>query len=155
MKRCSKCRQEKALTEFNRYGRSKDGRQPYCRACASSYFTARRDVILPMIKTRKRDRKGDLTRYVRAYLSEHPCVDCGEADPVVLEFDHVRGVKIAHVSTLVKQVVALARLQEEIEKCDVRCANCHRRRTARTLGWNLALESDHASLAQLDSAGAF
>jgi hypothetical protein len=146
MKRCSKCLKEKLLPEFNRYGRSKDGRQPYCRICAKDYFTARREEIVPMIQARKRDRKDQLTRYVRAYLLEHPCVDCGEADPVVLEFDHVRGAKVAHVSRLVKRAVSLARLQAEMAKCDVRCANCHRRRTASTLGWNAFLE-DRASVA--------
>lgn len=29
----------------------------------------------------------------------------------------------------------LAMLKTEIEKCEVRCANCHRRKTARDLGW--------------------
>lgn len=154
MKRCSKCHQEKPLGDFNRYSRSKDGHQPYCRACAADYFTARRAEILPMIQVRKQDRKGRLLRYIRAYLLEHPCVDCGEADPVVLEFDHVRGVKAANVSSLVMSVVSLTRLEAEVAKCDVRCANCHRRRTASTFGWNALLELD-ASLAQQDSAGAF
>jgi hypothetical protein len=147
MKRCSKCSAEKPLADFNRYSRAKDGRQPYCRVCAKDYFTARREEIVPMIQARKRDRKDQLTRYVRAYLLEHPCVDCGEADPVVLEFDHVRGTKLAHVSRLVKGAASLARLQAEIAKCDVRCANCHRRRTAGSLGWNLLLENPQASLA--------
>ena len=137
----------KPLTEFNRFSRSKDGRQPYCRVCAKSYFVARREEIVSMIQARKRERKDELTRYVRAYLLEHSCVDCGETDPVVLEFDHVRGTKIAHVSRMVKGAVSLARLQAEIAKCDVRCANCHRRRTAKMLGWNTLLEKD-ASLAQ-------
>jgi L-lysine 2,3-aminomutase len=58
-------------------------------------------------------------------------LDCGEADPVVLEFDHVTGVKEAAVAELVQRAVSLARLIAEVEKCEVRCANCHRRRTAR------------------------
>jgi hypothetical protein len=67
--------------------------------------------------------------YVTNYLREHPCVDCGEADIVILDFDHVRGKKLAAVNRLMnrlsKYVIA------EIEKCDVRCSNCHRRKTAR------------------------
>jgi len=67
--------------------------------------------------------------FVAAYLSEHPCVDCGERDVLVLEFDHVRGVKKANVTDLVREACSRRRLVLEIEKCEVRCANCHRRRT--------------------------
>lgn len=71
------------------------------------------------------------------YLESHPCVDCGESDPVVLEFDHVRGEKTRPVSILVKW--SWGRVVEEIEKCAVRCANCHRRVTASRAGWYAGL----------------
>jgi hypothetical protein len=67
--------------------------------------------------------------YVFQYLAQHPCVDCNESDPIVLEFDHVRGVKICPVSKLITGHGKMAELIAEIEKCDVRCANCHRRKT--------------------------
>lgn len=68
--------------------------------------------------------------YVFGFLSHHPCVDCGESDPVVLDFDHVRGKKLSNVSDLTKRPASIKALQAEIDKCDVRCANCHRRITA-------------------------
>jgi hypothetical protein len=71
--------------------------------------------------------------FVEAYLLAHPCADCGLVDPIVMEFDHVFGTKLFHVSTLVRDCAALAILKAEIEKCVVRCANCHRRRTAKEL----------------------
>jgi len=49
---------------------------------------------------------------------------------VVLEFDHVRGVKIWEISRMRVRASERA-LLSEIEKCDVRCANCHRRKTYR------------------------
>jgi hypothetical protein len=70
-----------------------------------------------------------------AYLSERACVDCGERDPVVLEFDHVRGVKTDEISRLISDGVAWARIELEIAKCDVRCVNCHIRKTAREAGF--------------------
>ncbi len=70
--------------------------------------------------------------HVLAVLRASCCCDCGEADPVVLEFDH-RGEKRGDVSTMATWA-SLATLREEIAKCDIRCANCHRRRTYASLG---------------------
>lgn len=67
--------------------------------------------------------------FLREYRMTHPCVDCGESDWVVLEFDHVRGVKFKDVGLLSGRGASLAVIKEEIAKCDVRCANCHRRVT--------------------------
>jgi len=63
------------------------------------------------------------------YKSTHPCVDCGESDPIVLDFDHVRDQKVAAVGRLVGSGAKLQRIVDEIAKCEVRCANCHRRVT--------------------------
>lgn len=77
-----------------------------------------------MVKRRK-----ELSQYVEAYLTAHPCVDCGESDPIVLQFDHVRGVKVNDIRGLRRIGVGLKALMDEITKCDVRCANCHQRKT--------------------------
>lgn len=83
-----------------------------------------------------------LQERVYAYLCEHPCVDCGETDAVVLEFDHLRD-KLAIVSRLVANGVVWERVLAEIEKCDVVRANCHRRRTAQRAGfYKLKLSTD-------------
>lgn len=79
-----------------------------------------------------------------AYFEQHPCVDCGEPDPVVLEFDHVRGAKKFTVSHMMRRRMAWETIRVEIAKCDVRCSNCHRRKTAKTFGW-YKLVSDRAS----------
>lgn len=68
-------------------------------------------------------------------MLEHPCVDCGEGDPIVLEFDHITDDKTSGISDLVGTGVSLDILIAEIAKCVVRCANCHRRKTSRELGW--------------------
>ncbi len=84
------------------------------------------------------EQRGPRTRQraaVRAWLADNSCLDCAENDLRVLEFDHVRGDKLASVAQLVVREASLERLADEIAKCDVVCANCHRRRTAQRAGW--------------------
>jgi len=78
-------------------------------------------------------------QYLWDYLLAHPCMDCGEADPVVLEFDHVRGEKVGSLSNMAIRRFSLAKLAAEVAKCEVRCANCHKRKTAREQGWHARL----------------
>lgn len=74
-------------------------------------------------------------RIVLAYLATRACVDCGNPDPVVLEFDHRDPKqKLGAVSMMVMSK-RWARVRAEIEKCEVRCVNCHRRKTARDYRW--------------------
>lgn len=61
----------------------------------------------------------------------------------VLEFDHVRGVKRAEVSEMAGYSLRSARA--EIAKCEVRCGNCHRRKTIRERGhWLLEHDQQKA-----------
>lgn len=85
-------------------------------------------------KQKKREQVDRAKQFVSTYLREHPCVDCGEIDPIVLEFDHVRGTKKFHISTGVLRGRGPKSLAEEIAKCEVRCANCHRRKTISVSG---------------------
>lgn len=73
-------------------------------------------------------------RLVYLYKLNNPCVDCGEVDPCVLQFDHVKGRKVGNISDMVK-TASIEDLQKEMRKCEIRCANCHMRRTARVHGW--------------------
>jgi hypothetical protein len=66
--------------------------------------------------------------FIAQHLESAPCVDCGEADVAVLDFDHV-GVKRYGVVQLASREASIASLEREIAECEVRCANCHRRRT--------------------------
>jgi hypothetical protein len=69
-------------------------------------------------------------RFIYQYLLSHQCVDCGESDPVILEFDHVRGNKIFNIG--MECHTSWHRIESEIAKCDIRCTNCHLRRTIMT-----------------------
>ena len=139
LKRCTICKQEKPLTRFNFRWRSKSRLQPACKACnraaSRAYYRRNRTKHIRAVTEHKRARQAEARLYVVFHLLKNPCVDCGETDPVVLEFDHVRGDKLGNISRLIWSGCSQKKLVEEIAKCEVRCANCHRRRTARQFGW--------------------
>jgi hypothetical protein len=63
-------------------------------------------------------------------LNRSQCVDCGETNPILLDFDHVdSSEKVADVSTLVRKG-CYNKLVAEIPKCEIRCTSCHRLSTA-------------------------
>lgn len=83
--------------------------------------------------------------FVAEYLKFHPCERCGESDVRVLDFDHLRD-KVENVSTMAYTGCSSRALLEEIAKCQVLCANCHRittweRRQPSSITGN-ALDSD-------------
>jgi len=145
MKRCTGCDRIKLPEDFSACISKKDGLQPHCKECVSKrdrerYASGKIDREELQRRNRKR---GELMYSLTVrYLQSHPCVDCGEDDVVVLDFDHVRGEKRDNVTTMARQGVGLDLLKAEIAKCDVRCANCHRRATAKRAGWRKDLTQD-------------
>ena len=138
MKKCTRCGQEKSLDEFNFKKRSLNLRHYQCKECTRAFvrnhYNTNRAYYLKKARKRNLANRLIIQRYIRRYFSLHPCVDCGESDFLVLEFDH-RGNKINEVSNLIKGRYPLLKVKEEIQKCDVRCANCHRRKTAKQFRW--------------------
>jgi ArsR family metal-binding transcriptional regulator len=100
-----------------------------------SWYQRNKDYQKQNAKKHRDEYKRIGKEFIWEYLSTHPCISCGETDPYALEFHHVRGKKEIEVSRLVGTGSSLERLKAEIEKCDVLCANCHRKLTAREQGW--------------------
>jgi Zn finger protein HypA/HybF involved in hydrogenase expression len=117
------------------FARLREGRQHWCRECFRAYFRERGSLHLRQSGDARRKRVAAAKAVVAGYLSEHPCVDCGEADLLVLDFDHLRD-KAECVGALAGRGAPAARILAEIAKCEVRCANCHRRVTAWRAGWS-------------------
>lgn len=125
--------------DFPRNRARRDGLGSLCRRCKQRidrrYWHGNAERLTPLRASQKRIRRNDVRRLVATYLLAHPCVDCGETDPVVLDFDHVEGRKSANVSALVADGYEWGVISAEIAKCVVRCANCHRRHEARKRGY--------------------
>lgn len=137
MKRCSGCHRDLPLAAFAPRSRShsRDGLKGRCRDCingeAAVWVERNRDKVRQTTARRKQALRDRIVQY----LAGHPCVDCGEADVVVLQFDHL-GDKVANVTVLANRGWSWPKILAEIEKCEVVCANCHVRRTARRAGWS-------------------
>ena len=111
------------------------------------HYERNRQYYIQKAIARNRTRRRELLDRVLQYLESHPCVDCGETDPVVLDFDHVEAAgKSWNIADKIKDAWGWRTIQAEIDKCVVRCANDHRRRTARQFGWYRLGEEAHAYL---------
>lgn len=139
MKQCGKCGEVKSFSEFYRSNSKKCGYGSYCKPCQHEHYKMRYNYRTKVLRQKWHPFKADYIRrnqrYVVEYLLRHPCVDRGEKDLDVLEFDHVRDVKAAGICQMVNRPASLDALIAEIAKCDVRCGNCHRRRTRIQMHW--------------------
>ncbi len=132
-RRCGACRETKPTTEFA--WRRKDIGQydNLCRPCRADYhrqhYLANRQRYIDQARDQRQKLMLERTTWLLEYFASNHCADCDEADPLVLEFDHLRDKSFnigASLTTRPWQVIL-----DEIAKCEVVCANCHRRRTAR------------------------
>lgn len=134
MKHCPKCNLDKEESEFRRNISRSDGLQSYCIICEKEFqrewYLNNKEEVISKTKIRNLENNKKIQQYIIQYLLEHPCVICGEPDIIVLDFDHLRDKEFN-----ISQGYSLEKIKKEIEKCQVLCANCHRRKTAKDFNW--------------------
>ncbi len=137
IQKCYRCGDMKPADEFAWRRKLKGRRDSFCRRCRAAYkrehYADNRQRYIREACVRKQRLAIERTGYLLQFFRRHPCADCGESDPVVLEFDHLGDDKLFDIGQALpyrnwESILA------EIEKCDVVCANCHRRRTATRRG---------------------
>lgn len=124
-KRCFRCRRVRKQDAF---GRTRTGLlNSWCKPCHRDYdreyFQREKARYFRIAKRRQNE--------FRIFLAKakhgQSCADCRHRFPYfLLEFDHVRGRKEFN---LARTVLSMSRVQREINKCELVCINCHRRRT--------------------------
>ena len=142
VKRCYRCRKIKSVDLFHNNVARKDGKQSFCKPCHNTInvdrYYSNRKKYLSMITINKRRRV--LKNYVRIIIEyfSKPCADCGKINhPSMMVFDHVdpskknRIAKSEGVFRFVRNGYSWSKILEEIEKCEVRCQNCHFHKTSR------------------------
>lgn len=155
---CPCCKEEKAITDF----KMKKGRPTYCRYCSNHYKRSgrkvkglytrdpitkktslteehKKEVKRLANKKHQKLKREKILAYIGNVLKSASCYDCGIKNVVVLQFDHrVPSEKLSEISNFIQARASLKRIQEEIAKCDIVCANCHCIRTANMFGsWRL------------------
>jgi hypothetical protein len=97
--------------------------------------TFKRDILESPTEQETRLRVNKFVRERRAYIQhivndikiQLGCIDCGyNTNAIALDFDHVKGQKNFGISKAISRAYSLEKIFSEIEKCEVRCANCHR-----------------------------
>lgn len=135
-RKCYRCGERKPVDAFAWRRREKGQRDSFCRPCRKAYgrehYLANRQRYVDQARANKQRLARERMAYLLDYFVAHPCADCGENDPVVLEFDHLRDKRFDIGSALSYR--NWESILAEIDKCEVVCANCHRRRTGRRRG---------------------
>lgn len=129
---CSTCLIDLSSEHFYFRSKERGTLKKICKNCHSLY---RREHYLRNrqkydIAHRWNEKQKFLLReYIYQRLLQSECVDCGEKDLMVLEFDHIQDKKFS-ITQMYRNSCSLDSVKKEMEKCVIRCANCHRRKTA-------------------------
>lgn len=138
MMKCSKCGEIKSDDQFHWANKSKGVRSSSCKTCRNKYnnesYRANKNGVKERQKAFGVEYRKKARDFVVAYLRTHPCVDCGYADVRALQFDHIIPLNDAKASR-VGRFTSIKKIEEEIAKCEVRCANCHMIKTGEKYGW--------------------
>jgi len=135
-KYCVGCETTFPVSEFTKDAASEvDKLSRLCKKCNNLRHIRWMDKI-PDYRERKnaygQQRRDSRRNLVYAYLEKNPCVDCGETNPIVLEFDHIKDKEFC-ISEGIFTGKTLDSIKKEISKCDIRCANCHAIKTAKEI----------------------
>lgn len=110
----------------------------WCLLCKSRYDKVYYNKTVEVRRTKQisRAKKNQLKNRLRLldFFKNHSCVQCGEADPIVLELDHIVN-KRKNISDMIRNH-SWRSIRYEIKKCQVLCANCHRRKTAKQFDYH-------------------
>ena len=144
MKTCTSCQVSKEESSF--YFQDKSARRLHaeCKACytlhrksyMATHYLKYGDIYRERARVRRARIKKELQAKMMQYLGDKSCESCGEADARVLEFDHINpSEKSFNIARGITHGLAWEAILDEIKKCRILCANCHRKHTAEQQGW--------------------
>lgn len=140
---CTGCKEEKLLEVDFPFRKDQGFYSRRCRVCTRKLqnlcYNRKREKYRKRIVSHFKKRQEEYINTLLLFLREHPCAVCGERDPIVLEFHHVdASTKRCAVSNMIcSGKFSWNSIQAEMGKCQVLCANCHRRKTAIKFKWRM------------------
>lgn len=138
MKFCPRCKESLEFIMFSSNPSRKDRLQVYCIECMKLYRKEHYYKNKSQYYDRNNKTNKILADYRDSFKLNAKCSNCGieyPNEPYLFEFDHLdKENKLYCVSQLVRKG-SLLKLKEEINKCQILCLICHRRKTAKDLGW--------------------
>ena len=144
MKICTKCHQKKEKSDFFLKNVAQARFHTQCKECyrlqRRSHYKEHYEKYSALYKARAKKRREQLRIEFRNnmlnYLKDKCCVTCGMDDIRTLEFDHiVPETKAFGVARAVSLGYSWSEVLEEIAKCQILCANCHKVKTAESMNW--------------------
>lgn len=132
---CNSCKVEKSHEEFSWKDKKSAKRNTRCRQCIAEYFAQhyQKNKFTYISRAKKTNLVYRARNQEKLYdfLRDKSCIDCGFSDVRALDFDHKNpNDKKTDVSAMVRSAFSWDTIMEEINKCEIRCANCHRIKTA-------------------------
>lgn len=131
-KLCNRCGIEKPIDDFWKKKSTPDGYDRSCGDCSREYHRnlyTNNDKRKKDIRTNSRRRNLNTLKWKNELTSTKGCADCGVTDFRVLDFDHVSDDKVDNISSMIRAGRSRSMIIDEMNKCEVVCANCHRIRT--------------------------
>ncbi len=130
MKKCQTCQQVKDLVEFHKNKSSKDGLQKFCKSCNKDYTLAyyhrlKDKGLRETYSERSKRRYKTFTAALNKFKSDFGCLFCDEKEAICLDFHHLKQ-KDRDVSSWLK-AKSIDKIVDEIARCVLLCANCHRK----------------------------
>lgn len=144
MKNCTNCGIAKGFDEFYYQSRAKNQLHAQCKECykahrktySAEHYKKYGDAYRARAKIRRMKIRRELQVNLINYLSNKSCAQCKEADIRVLEFDHINPKeKQFNIARAISDGLKWEVIEDEISRCQVLCANCHKKRTASQYNW--------------------
>ncbi|MFA5368967.1 MAG: hypothetical protein WC303_03130 [Candidatus Paceibacterota bacterium] len=125
-KYCYKCKCDKSINDFHKNPTKKDGLQTMCKDCRKKYHKNHYDCNKEIYKDKAKKYKKSIMEWFIEIKKDLKCSKCGEDRYWILDFHHINpNEKDIDVSSLLN-TANKKRILNEIKKCTVYCANCHR-----------------------------